>query len=73
MFGKIVKTGLVIGGVYLVYKVGYAFGLKKADPVLQQLEKDLSEGNTRISTKISRKNKWNKIGGIEYENKFRSK
>ncbi len=43
MFGKIIKTGLIVGGVYVVYKLGYAFGLKKADPVLQNLEKDLSE------------------------------
>ena len=54
MFGKIVKTGLVIGGVYLVYKVGYAFGLKKADPVLQQLEKDLSEGKIDIQVYLQK-------------------
>jgi hypothetical protein len=48
MFGKILKGAVIVGGVYLVYKVGYAFGLKKADPVLQQLEKDLSEGKIDI-------------------------
>lgn len=48
MFGKILKAGLIVGGVYLTYKIGYAFGLKKADPVLQQLEKDLSEGKIDI-------------------------
>ena len=54
MFGKIVKTGLVIGGVYLVYKVGYAFGFKKADPILQQLEKDLSEGKIDIQVYLQK-------------------
>lgn len=44
MFGKILKGAVIVGGLYVVYKVGYAFGLKKADPILQQLEKDLAEG-----------------------------
>lgn len=48
MFGKVIKAGLIVGGIYVIYKVGYAFGLKKADPVLQQLEKDLSEGKIDI-------------------------
>lgn len=54
MFGKIVKTGLIIGGVYVIYKVGYAFGLKKADPILQNLEKDLSEGKIDIQEYLKR-------------------
>lgn len=54
MFGKIVKTGLIIGGVYVVYKLGYAFGLKKADPVLQNLEKDLASGKIDIQEYLKR-------------------
>lgn len=54
MFGKIIKTGLIVGGVYVVYKLGYAFGLKKADPVLQNLEKDLSEGKIDIQEYLKR-------------------
>lgn len=54
MFGKILKAGLIVGGVYVVYKVGYAFGLKKADPVLQNLEKDLSEGKIDIQEYLKR-------------------
>lgn len=54
MFGKILKAGLIVGGVYVVYKVGYAFGLKKADPVLQQLEKDLSEGKIDMQTYLQK-------------------
>lgn len=54
MFGKILKAGLIVGGVYLTYKIGYAFGLKKADPVLQQLEKDLSEGKIDIQVYLQK-------------------
>lgn len=54
MFGKILKAGLIVGGVYVVYKVGYAFGLKKADPILQQLEKDLSEGKIDMQTYLQK-------------------
>ena len=54
MFGKIIKAGLIVGGVYLTYKIGYAFGLKKADPVLQQLEKDLSEGKIDIQVYLQK-------------------
>lgn len=56
MFGKIIKTGLIVGGVYVVYKIGYAFGLKKADPVLQNLEKDLSEGKIDIQEYLQKYN-----------------
>lgn len=54
MFGKIIKAGLIVGGVYLTYKIGYAFGLKKADPILQNLEKDLSEGKIDIQEYLKR-------------------
>lgn len=54
MFGKILKAGLIVGGVYVVYKVGYAFGLKKADPVLQQLEQDLASGKIDIQTYLQK-------------------
>lgn len=54
MFGKILKTGLIVGGVYLTYKIGYAFGLKKADPVLQQLEQDLASGKIDIQEYLKR-------------------
>lgn len=54
MFGKIVKTGLVIGGVYLTYKIGYAFGLKKADPILQNLENDLTAGKIDMQEYLKR-------------------
>lgn len=56
MFGKIIKTGLIIGGVYVVYKVGYAFGLKKADPILQQLEQDLAAGKIDIQEYLQKYN-----------------
>lgn len=56
MFGKILKAGLIVGGVYVVYKIGYAFGLKKADPVLQNLEKDLSEGKIDIQEYLNKYN-----------------
>lgn len=56
MFGKILKAGLIVGGVYVVYKLGYAFGLKKADPVLQNLEKDLSEGKIDIQEYLNKYN-----------------
>lgn len=54
MFGKILKGAVIVGGVYLVYKVGYAFGLKKADPVLQQLEQDLASGKIDMQTYLQK-------------------
>ena len=54
MFGKILKAGLIVGGVYVVYKVGYAFGLKKADPVLQQLEQDLASEKIDMQTYLQK-------------------
>lgn len=54
MFGKILKAGLIVGGVYLTYKIGYAFGLKKADPVLQQLEQDLASGKIDMQTYLQK-------------------
>lgn len=54
MFGKILKAGLIVGGVYLTYKIGYAFGLKKADPVLQQLEQDLVLGKIDMQTYLQK-------------------
>lgn len=54
MFGKILKAGLIVGGVYLVYKVGYAFGLKKADPILQNLENDLTAGKIDMQEYLKR-------------------
>lgn len=56
MFGKILKGAVIVGGVYLVYKVGYAFGLKKADPILQQLEQDLASGKIDIQEYLSKYN-----------------
>lgn len=54
MFGKILKGAVIVGGIYVIYKVGYAFGLKKADPVLQNLEKDLSEGKIDMQTYLQK-------------------
>lgn len=54
MFSKILKAGLIVGGVYLTYKIGYAFGLKKADPVLQQLEQDLASGKIDMQTYLQK-------------------
>ena len=54
MFGKILKGAVIVGGVYLVYKVGYAFGLKKADPILQNLEKDLTTGKIDMQEYLKR-------------------
>ena len=44
MFKKLLKGAAIIGVGYIIYKVGYAFGLNKADPVLQQLEVDFKMG-----------------------------
>lgn len=44
MFGKIVKGAAIIGIGYVVYKVGYAFGLRKVDPEIQKLDADFSMG-----------------------------
>lgn len=54
MFGKILKGAIIVGGVYLTYKIGYAFGLKKADPVLQQLEQDLASGKIDMQTYLQK-------------------
>lgn len=54
MFGKILKGAVIVGGVYLTYKIGYAFGLKKADPILQNLEKDLESGKIDIQEYLKR-------------------
>lgn len=54
MFGKILKGAVIVGGVYLVYKVGYAFGLKKADPILQNLENDLTAGKIDMQEYLKR-------------------
>ena len=54
MFGKILKGAVIVGGVYLTYKIGYAFGLKKADPVLQQLEQDLASGKIDMQTYLQK-------------------
>lgn len=48
MFGKIAKGVAIIGIGYIVYKVGYAFGLRKADPELQKLDADFSMGKLDV-------------------------
>ena len=47
MFGKIVKGAALIGLGYVIYKLGYGNGLRKADSVLQDL------GNQYVSGKLS--------------------
>lgn len=54
MFGKVIKAGLIVGGIYVIYKVGYAFGLKKADPILQNLENDLAAGKIDMQTYLQK-------------------
>lgn len=44
MFKKILKGAAIIGIGYVVYKVGYVFGLRKSDPELQKLDADFSMG-----------------------------
>lgn len=56
MFGKLVKGALILGGMYVIYKVGYAIGLKKADPVLQQLDKDLEMGKINAQEYLDKYN-----------------
>ena len=56
MFGKMIKGALILGGLYTVYKVGYAIGLKKADPILQQLDKDLEMGKINAQEYLDKYN-----------------
>lgn len=63
MFGKIVKGAALFGLGYIIYKLGYGNGMKKADKTLQDLEADLLNGKINIQEYMEKVN--NRINELE--------
>lgn len=63
MFKSMLKCAAIIGVGYVVYKLGYGNGMKKADKTLQDLENDLLNGKINIQEYMEKVN--NRINELE--------